>query len=117
MLLSCCWLEKNENEVAALLLLVGKEMKMKILYTCLLHIYMSVNIYMCCQDACISVTGIELLLSAGMSIHFRSGNSSTRHDQFLAKVMPNFSVNSNSFSSSISESHHGVSRRIRGALQ
>ena len=57
---------------------------------------------------CISVTGIELLLSAGMSIHFRSGNSSTRHDQFLAKVMPNFSVNSNSFSSSISASHHGV---------
>jgi hypothetical protein len=52
--------------------------------------------------------GIELLLSAGMSIHFRSGNSSTRHDQFLAKVMPNFSVNSNSFSSSISASHHGV---------
>jgi hypothetical protein len=66
---------------------------------------------------CISVTGIELLLSAGMSIHFRSGNSSTRHDQFLAKVMPNFSVNSNSFSSSISASHHVVSRRVRGALQ
>ena len=66
---------------------------------------------------CISITGIELLLSAGMSIHFRSGNSSTRHDQFLAKVMPNFSVNSNSFSSSISASHHVVSRRVRGALQ